>query len=97
MFQPSDTGYLNEVKVHHVARKGDIAVHYVDNPFNVGENVIQKIDWYRREDHMQQHSGQHLISAIIEKKYKFKTISWWLGSDVSFIELGKSNYQVRTM
>lgn len=38
---------------------------------------------------MQQHSGQHLISAVLEKKYKHPTISWWLGEDVSYVELGK--------
>ncbi|XP_045464052.1 alanyl-tRNA editing protein Aarsd1 [Harmonia axyridis] len=85
--QPSDTGYLNEIKVHHVARKEDIAIHYVDKPFNIGENVEQRIDWDRREDHMQQHSGQHLISAIFEKNYKLTTVSWWLGEEVSYIEL----------
>lgn len=38
---------------------------------------------------MQQHSGQHLISAVLEKIYKHPTISWWLGEDVSYVELGK--------
>ncbi|XP_044766453.1 alanyl-tRNA editing protein Aarsd1-B [Coccinella septempunctata] len=85
--QPSDTGYLNQSKVCYVARKGDIAIHYVDEPLKVGENVTQKIDWNKREDHMQQHSGQHLISAIFERKYGLQTVSWWLGEETSYIEL----------
>ncbi|KAK9880837.1 hypothetical protein WA026_013163 [Henosepilachna vigintioctopunctata] len=85
--QPSDTGYLNDSRVYHVSRKEDIAVHYVDKPLIVGENVKQVIDWPRREDHMQQHSGQHLLSAILEREYNMQTVSWWLGEDVSYVEL----------
>lgn len=57
--QPCDYGFLNEKPVLNVIRKGPKAIHYVesDDSFNVGDVVELKIDWDRRFDHMQQHSG----------------------------------------
>ncbi|KAL0271318.1 UNVERIFIED_CONTAM: hypothetical protein PYX00_008446 [Menopon gallinae] len=85
--QPYDKGFINGIPVHQVLRRGDEAVMYVKEPVKVGEEVRQEIDWERRLDHMQQHSGQHLITAVINATYKFETTSWWLGEKVSHIEL----------
>lgn len=85
--QPCDYGYLNDIPVFKVIRKEDKAIHITNQPLNVGEEVTQKINWDRRFDHMQQHSGQHLISAFLEKELNFWTVSWSLGDEVSFIEL----------
>ncbi|KAK9730161.1 Threonyl and Alanyl tRNA synthetase second additional domain [Popillia japonica] len=85
--QPSDQGYLNDKKVYQVVRRGALAVHLTEEPLNIGDKVVQKIDWDRRLDHMQQHSGQHLITAIIDREFKYSTVSWWLGEEVSHIEL----------
>ncbi|XP_055913720.1 alanyl-tRNA editing protein Aarsd1-A [Eupeodes corollae] len=87
--QPCDYGTLNEKPVRSVIRKGSEAIHFVEHtePFVAGENVKQKIDWNRRLDHMQQHSGQHLITALFSRDYNFDTTSWWLGADSSYIEL----------
>lgn len=74
--------------MYHVKRKADKAVHFVTDPLEVGETVYQTIDWERRFDHMQQHSGQHLITAIIDKEFSYTTVSWWLGEEVCYIELG---------
>lgn len=63
----------------------------------MGENVKEVIDWDRRFDHMQQHSGQHLITAVIDREFKYPTISWWLGESVSYIELGKYHPQMSAM
>ncbi|KFO52653.1 Alanyl-tRNA editing protein Aarsd1, partial [Corvus brachyrhynchos] len=52
-----------------------------------GATVLLSLDWERRFDHMQQHSGQHLISAIAEQMFGFKTTSWELGHQRSVIEL----------
>lgn len=51
------------------------------------DEVQQRIDWSRRFDHMQQHSGQHLISALFEQKFNYVTKAWWLGSDSSYIDI----------
>ncbi|XP_044269349.1 alanyl-tRNA editing protein Aarsd1 [Tribolium madens] len=85
--QPCDHGFLNDQPVYQVSRRGDKAVHFVEKPFNVGDDVKGVIDWNRRLDNMQQHSGQHLISAILIREFKFDTISWYLGEEVSYVEL----------
>ncbi|XP_067003910.2 alanyl-tRNA editing protein Aarsd1 isoform X2 [Anabrus simplex] len=85
--QPCDHGFLDKAAVLQVTRRGAQAVHFVDSPLTVGEMVHQTLDWERRQDHMQQHSGQHLISALGETLFNYPTTSWWLGEEVSYIEL----------
>lgn len=89
--QPCDRGLVNDVPISSVIRKGAQAIHFVETvnelPFRVGDEVTQVVDWTRRHDHMQQHSGQHLITAIFEREFKIFTNSWWLGSDSSYIDL----------
>lgn len=88
--QPFDKGTMNDFPVVNVLRKGTQAIHRVQadsEPFKGGEECLQKVDWPRRLDHMQQHSGQHLLSALFEQVYGYDTKSWWLGTDTSYIEL----------
>uniref|UniRef100_A0AAR5P3S8 Threonyl/alanyl tRNA synthetase SAD domain-containing protein n=1 Tax=Dendroctonus ponderosae TaxID=77166 RepID=A0AAR5P3S8_DENPD len=85
--QPCDYGFLNAIPVNKVVRKGDKAIHIIHEPLPIGSEVKQTINWDRRFDHMQQHSGQHLITALIDREFKYPTLSWWLGEDVSYIEL----------
>lgn len=54
---------------------------------NVGDEVRQIVNWDRRQDHMQQHSGQHLITAVFEREFKIGTKSWWLGDKTSYVDL----------
>ncbi|XP_075979201.1 alanine--glyoxylate aminotransferase 2, mitochondrial [Anticarsia gemmatalis] len=85
--QPHDIGFLNNIEVLQVLRKGDEALHFTKEPIEVGTVVEQKINWERRFDHMQQHSGQHLLSAVLEQEHLLPTTSWWLGAEESYIEL----------
>ncbi|XP_071479718.1 alanyl-tRNA editing protein Aarsd1-B-like [Diadema antillarum] len=85
--QPDDRGTINDVEVLRITRKGADAIHFVTSSFEPGSEVKQKVNWERRFDHMQQHSGQHLITAIADNKYGWKTTSWDLGREKSFIEL----------
>ncbi|XP_053555548.1 alanyl-tRNA editing protein Aarsd1-B isoform X1 [Bombina bombina] len=85
--QPDDRGFIGEVPVLRVTRQGPDAVHFVSSPLDPGTPVLTRVDWDRRFDHMQQHSGQHLITAIADSLYGFKTTSWELGRQRSFIEL----------
>uniref|UniRef100_A0A2A4JNL3 Threonyl/alanyl tRNA synthetase SAD domain-containing protein n=1 Tax=Heliothis virescens TaxID=7102 RepID=A0A2A4JNL3_HELVI len=89
--QPHDLGWLNNTEVFQVLRKGEEALHFTKEPIEVGTPVEQKINWERRFDHMQQHSGQHLLSAILEKEHNLPTTSWWLGSDECYVELDSVN------
>ncbi|XP_045536196.1 alanyl-tRNA editing protein Aarsd1 [Papilio machaon] len=89
--QPHDIGWLDNIEVLQVLRKGDEALHFTKEPLAIGTTVTQKIQWERRFDHMQQHSGQHLLSAILEKEYTLPTTSWWLGAEESYVELDASS------
>jgi misacylated tRNA(Ala) deacylase len=59
-----------------VERRGATAVHYVLGEVTPGSEVKVKVDWERRFDHMQQHTGQHLITAVADRLFGFKTTSW---------------------
>lgn len=85
--QPDDRGRIGSANVLRVTRRLDKAVHFTTEPLEVGLKVDVVVDWQRRFDHMQQHSGQHLITAIADNLYGFKTTSWNLGEKLSFIEL----------
>ncbi|RZF42425.1 hypothetical protein LSTR_LSTR011563 [Laodelphax striatellus] len=85
--QPCDHGFINDRRIENVRREGATAVHFSESPFKEGERVSVVIDWKRRFDHMQQHSGQHLITAVADKEYGYSTTSWWLGKEISHIEL----------
>ncbi|XP_008313363.1 alanyl-tRNA editing protein Aarsd1 isoform X1 [Cynoglossus semilaevis] len=85
--QPDDHGSIGDVSVLRVTRQGAEAVHFTSSPVEVGQEVQVKVDWERRFDHMQQHSGQHLITALAESMFGYKTTSWELGRQRSNIEL----------
>ncbi|XP_046888360.1 alanyl-tRNA editing protein Aarsd1 [Hypomesus transpacificus] len=85
--QPDDHGLIGDVPVLRVTRQGAEAVHFVGSALEVGKEVLLKVDWERRFDHMQQHSGQHLVTAMADSMFGFKTTSWELGRQRSSIEL----------
>ncbi|XP_033625327.1 alanyl-tRNA editing protein Aarsd1-B-like [Asterias rubens] len=85
--QPDDRGTMNDIEVLRITRRGADAVLFVETPIEPGTEVLQKVDWIRRFDHMQQHSAQHLVTAIAEAKYGWPTTSWDLGREKSSIEM----------
>ncbi|KAM3591732.1 uncharacterized protein V6R79_006630 [Siganus canaliculatus] len=85
--QPDDHGMIGDVPVLRVVRQGPDALHFVTSPLEEGQEVHVKVDWERRFDHMQQHSGQHLISALAETMFGYKTTSWELMSQKCNVEL----------
>jgi misacylated tRNA(Ala) deacylase len=85
--QPDDRGTINGVNVLNVSRRGAVAVHFTSSPIDQGVAAEVRVDWDRRWDHMQQHSGQHLVTAVASSEYGFATTSWNLGEKVSSIEL----------
>jgi alanyl-tRNA synthetase len=84
--QPFDAGSLGGVPVRDVIDEEDRIAHVMEAPVPVGE-VQGLVDWERRYDHMQQHTGQHLLSAVLEELFKIRTVSFHLGSDVSTIDV----------
>jgi alanyl-tRNA synthetase len=84
--QPTDFGTIAGIPVIEALDEGDEIAHLLPQAPQ-GESVIGKIDWPRRFDHMQQHTGQHLLSAAFEKIGDYKTVSFHLGEDSSTIDL----------
>ncbi|XP_076856764.1 alanyl-tRNA editing protein Aarsd1 isoform X2 [Brachyhypopomus gauderio] len=85
--QPDDHGTIESSLVLRVTRQGPEALHFVTSALEQGQEVRLKLDWERRFDHMQQHSGQHLITALADAMLGYKTTSWELGRQRSSIEL----------
>jgi len=84
--QPHDTGRLGDARVVDVLNEDHEVIHVVDKPIEIG-SVKGSIDWHRRFDHMQQHTGQHVLSAVFHSKFALPTISFHLGSDVCTIDV----------
>lgn len=84
--QPFDLGMIGEARVFDVRDDGEDIVHVVDRELKVGE-AKGCIDWARRFDHMQQHTGQHLLSAMFQERYGLPTVSFHLGSELNTIDL----------
>ena len=84
--QPHDLGKLGDANVLNVRDEGEDVVHVVDRELPLG-SLQGCVDWARRLDHMQQHTGQHLISAMFQERYGRPTVSFHLGSDFCTIDL----------
>jgi alanyl-tRNA synthetase len=95
--QPNDTGVLTatsrngavlEVPIESVEEDDSGQVwHFTRKPLLAGTAVHGTIDWPRRLDHIQQHSGQHLLSAVFARELDAQTVSFHLGETVSNIDL----------
>jgi alanyl-tRNA synthetase len=87
--QPTDQGTLGGVAVLDVvAREDGAVVHILAHPLPGSEgDVAGKIDWPRRFDHMQQHTGQHVLSAAFEQVLDADTVGFHLGAEVSTIDV----------
>ena len=84
--QPFDLGSLGGVAVREVIDEEDRIAHVMEAPL-AATDVEGLIDWERRYDHMQQHTGQHLLSAVLEELFKIRTVSFHLGTEVSTIDV----------
>ena len=86
--QPADRGWIGAVKVLDVKKRGGSVVHIVDG--DPGEGVLLcRIDWSRRFDFMQQHTGQHILSACLLQRGGYNTLSVRLGAEISTIEVDR--------
>jgi alanyl-tRNA synthetase len=84
--QPHDLGWLGDANILEVRERGDDIVHIVDREVSVGP-IEGIIDWPRRFDCMQQHTGQHLLSAMFQGRFGLPTVSFHLGPQTSTIDL----------
>jgi alanyl-tRNA synthetase len=79
-------GRLGDARVVDVIDEEDEVIHIVDKPIAIG-SVQGIVDWSRRFDHMQQHSGQHVLSAVFHSRFALPTISFHMGSDICTIDV----------
>lgn len=84
--QPCDAGYIQGIPVLDVISEGNQLLHKLER-LPEERTVTCEIDWKRRFDHMQQHSGQHLLSAVCLDLYQTKTLSFHLGIDYCTIDI----------
>jgi alanyl-tRNA synthetase len=85
--QPFDTGYLDDVPVLKVIEDDSARIVHILEREIAGSRVLGRIDWDRRFDHMQQHTGQHILSQAFIAVAQAKTLSFHLGQDSSTIDL----------
>ena len=84
--QPHDVGCLGDAKVLDVRDDGEDVLHIVDRELVISP-IQGSIQWRRRFDHMQQHTGQHLLSAMFHERFGRPTVSFHLGSEICTIDL----------
>lgn len=85
--QPSDTGTLNGVRVLSVHEKGDRILHELAAPLEPGTNAEGVIDWQKRYDNMQQHTGEHILSGLIHRTYGYDNVGFHMGAEDVTIDL----------
>lgn len=84
--QPHDTGVLGGATVLDVRDSGEDVVHILDR--DLPEAAVSGcVSWPRRFDHMQQHTGQHLLSAMFQERFGLPTVSFHLGAEICTIDL----------
>ena len=84
--QPADHGTLGESRVLDVHEKDGVVTHLCDRALSVGAEVGGHIDWARRFDHMQQHSGEHIISGLLCSTFHCDNVGFHMGADVVTID-----------
>lgn len=107
--QPTDHGTVtplssptNEpIQIKSIQRQGLQCVYHSPQPLEPGTRVRQEVDFGRRWDHMQQHTGQHLLSAIMDKYDNLESVGWGMGADgdINYIDLPRkpSDEEMRTI
>ena len=84
--QPGDTGFLSGVRVTDTHERGGEVVHYCEKPLPVGETVEGVLDYDRRFEFMQLHSGEHILSGLIHKRFGYENVGFHMGADFVTID-----------
>ena len=84
--QACDFGFLGPAKVMDVQERDEVIIHLCDSPLAVGTSVRGVIHWQRRFDLMQQHTGEHMVSGVIHRRYGWHNVGFHMGSDVITID-----------
>ncbi len=89
--QPSDIGFINGIKIIKTEVEENKIFYYIDKEISIDEITIT-IDFEKRYDHMQQHTGQHLLSEVLIKLYGYETLSFSIGDKHSSIEINTKSF-----
>ncbi len=84
--QAGDTGTLSGVRVTDTHERGGQIVHYCDAPLAEGRTVQGELDWARRFSLMQLHSGEHLVSGIIHRRFGYENVGFHMGAEMTTID-----------
>lgn len=84
--QPADTGTLNDIPIIDVSEVSQTIIHYTKTPISVGTEVQGVIDWDKRFRRMQNHSGEHIVSGLINQLYGYHNIGFHMGSNTMTID-----------
>lgn len=84
--QPGDRGTLNGIPVTDTHEKDGMVLHYTDSPLEPGTEVTAVIDWARRFDLTQQHSGEHMVSGVVHRIYGYDNVGFHMGADMVTID-----------
>ena len=79
--QACDLGTLDDVRVLDVRESGEEVVHLCEKMLEVGTTVIGTIDWARRFDQMQQHTGEHILSGLINAAFGYHNVGFHVGKE----------------
>jgi alanyl-tRNA synthetase len=84
--QACDLGTLGAARVLDVREQDEQVIHLCDAPLTIGETVTGILDWDRRFDLMQQHSGEHILSGLVNQKFGFHNAGFHVGKEVMEID-----------
>ena len=84
--QACDLGTLGGVRVMDVQERGEQVVHFCQGPLEVGTEVEGILDYARRFDLMQQHTGEHIVSGLVNSRYGYHNVGFHVGGDVITID-----------
>ena len=84
--QAADVGTLGAARVLDTRERGEEVVHFCDAPLDVGTEVVGKIDWAHRFDLMQQHTGEHILSGILNARFGYQNVGFHVGADVMEVD-----------
>ena len=84
--QPGDTGFLSGVRVTDTHERDGKIVHFCEQPLAVGQIVEGQIDYGRRFEFMQLHSGEHILSGVIHRRFGYENVGFHMGADFVTID-----------
>ena len=79
--QYADTGYIDGVRVLDVHERDGVIYHKTEKELPVGKHVDGTIDWEERFSKMQQHSGEHIVSGLVNAMYGYDNVGFHMGKD----------------